>query len=942
MLLKPFVLNSHDRLIFPCNFFPELDFSVFADLEQFATVIRRDFGEKAPSEADILTRIQGKEYASRYDLCRDLALNLFWVNRFVLTMYDKRPIRWGDLPRHRDDIFIPIYKPRDSSPVITAIEKCYRKLPAAWDRAAEDRSFHILLNVFRNKHAAGGELRPIKATVAEILKDAHNLTCHLTAYDPEYPAYSFDDVVNFAHDVPELEALMRQAMVLHNQYPWDPHTSTRTEVGRLHENDFVVAFHPRNNDVLQFIRRVKRNGNGNGNHHGRLPRPETLALSEPEKPCPPVVVRDQFQIFPRLEAIAVYKGEIRCSNDDLIRNHAYCWTHMSAADIAEKTGIEERCYSELSLEDMSLMAARAALEKSGRKPAEIGAVLFCSCTSTRTIPSVATWLSGELGLSQTHASCDIVAACAGMSYGLGEAVRLLQEIKEPLLVVCAEKFSDKIGTVRTSRMIFGDGAAAVVVGPASAGAAPEIEVFQTYASGPWSEVNSIIWPNPEFDNNITVYGPEVKALAKRYLSQMTKELKALAHPDGGPGTLLDAIDLVVPHQANKTMVTELAQAAGITADRMYFDIERVGNTSAASILIAIHDAVEENWIDRPMRIFGPGFGAGAVGGYVVMRVDPKIVVCNSHERIPFMSNNGFSNHVNGHGGVKNGNGAVRNGQSAAKLNAHTFTGNGSNGNTMVLNGSAHSDGVDRGSDLEGKVALVTGASRGIGRAIALELARRGAKVAIDYRSDALHAQQAAREIRGLGADCMIIKGDVSQKGEAKRIVDKVLSKWHHLDILVNNAGITRDRTMRKMSDEDWAEVINVNLNGTFYCTSAALPAMINQRFGRIINISSVVGQMGNFGQANYSASKGGIIAFTKTLALEMAKYNITANSIAPGFTATDMVEAIPEEIAAQVKAKIPLGRFAAPEEIAKAAAFLAAEGDYITGQELNVNGGYHM
>jgi acetoacetyl-CoA reductase/3-oxoacyl-[acyl-carrier protein] reductase len=191
-------------------------------------------------------------------------------------------------------------------------------------------------------------------------------------------------------------------------------------------------------------------------------------------------------------------------------------------------------------------------------------------------------------------------------------------------------------------------------------------------------------------------------------------------------------------------------------------------------------------------------------------------------------------------------------------------------------------------------------------------------------------------------ECITIQGDVSKKGEAQRIVKEVLDKWQRLDILVNNAGITRDRSMRKMTDDDWAEVINVNLNGTFYCTSAALPAMINQRFGRIINISSVVGQMGAFGQANYSASKGGIIAFTKTLALEMAKFNITANAIAPGFTSTEMVDAIPEEIAAQIKAKIPLGRFASVEEIAKAAGFLATDADYITGQELNVNGGYHM
>ena len=271
---------------------------------------------------------------------------------------------------------------------------------------------------------------------------------------------------------------------------------------------------------------------------------------------------------------------------------------------------------------MALLAATRALEKSGRRPEEIGAVLFCSCTSTKMMPSLATWLSGQLGMLQTHVSCDMVAACAGLPYGLAEAVRLLQEVERPVLVVCGEKFSDKIGTVRTSRMIFGDGAAALVVGPAPAGAPPDVEWFQTYASGPMSEVDSIIWPNPEFDNNITVYGPEVKALVKRYLTQMIAELKTLPHPDGAPGSLLDAIDLVVPHQANKTMVVHYAKAAGVPAEQLYFDIERVGNTSSASIPIAIYDAVREGVIDRPMRIFAPGFGAGAVGGYVVMRVDP--------------------------------------------------------------------------------------------------------------------------------------------------------------------------------------------------------------------------------------------------------------------------------------------------------------------------------
>ncbi len=605
-------------------------------------------------------------------------------------------------------------------------------------------------------------------------------------------------------------------------------------------------------------------------------------------------VNKRFKILPRFEAIAVYEGEITCTNEDLIRNHAYCWSRMSAAEISAKTGIEERRYTQLPLEDIALLAAKKALAKSGRRPAEIGAVLFCTCTSTKLIPSVATWLSGELGLMQTHTSCDIVAACAGMSYGLAEAVRLLQEIDRPVLLVCAEKFSDKIGTVRTSRMIFGDGAAAMVVAPAPEGTPSDIDFFQTYASGPWSEVNSIIWPNPEFDNNITVYGPEVKALVTRYLKEMMGELAQLPNPNGGGGSLIDAIELVVPHQANKNMVLTLAEAAGIPGDHIFFNIERVGNTSSASILMAVHDAVREGRIDRPMRIFAPGFGAGAVGGYVVMRVDPAIVSVNSEDRSLEMAN------------VAEGNG-----------NYHP-------------------------TSLTGRVALVTGAGRGIGRAIALELARRGANIALNFRSDAANAESAAAEIRELGIDCMLIQGDVAKKGEAARIVKEVLDKWQRLDILVNNAGITRDRSMRKMTDDDWAAVINVNLNGTFYCTSAAVPAMINQRFGRIINIGSVVGQMGAFGQANYSASKGGIIAFTKTLALEMAKFNITANVIAPGFTSTEMVDAIPEEIAAQIKAKIPLGRFASPEEIAKAASFLAADGDYITGQELNVNGGYHM
>lgn len=244
--------------------------------------------------------------------------------------------------------------------------------------------------------------------------------------------------------------------------------------------------------------------------------------------------------------------------------------------------------------------------------------------------------------------------------------------------------------------------------------------------------------------------------------------------------------------------------------------------------------------------------------------------------------------------------------------------------------------------LDGKVALVTGASRGIGRAIAREMAREGAKVAVNYRSSEAQAQELANEINAFEGTCMLIQADVGVSQEARDMVRRVVEQWGRLDILVNNAGITKDRTLRKMTDEDWEKVVNANLNSVFYCTSAALPVMVNQNYGRIINMSSMNGQIGAVGQSNYSASKGGIIAFTRTVALELARFNITVNTICPGWTLTDMFAGVPDNIQDQIKSKIPLGRFGTPEDMAKAAIFLSAEADYITGQQINVNGGAHM
>ena len=376
-----------------------------------------------------------------------------------------------------------------------------------------------------------------------------------------------------------------------------------------------------------FIRRTTHGGSTSARQNMGTSNP--VEAKPPIRPYPPIRVRERFTVLPKIEALAAVKGERLCTNDDLIRNTAYSWSPMSAQEITDKTGIESRVYTSRPLEDLALQAARAALQHAGRAPEEIGAVLFCTCTSSRLIPSAATWLSGQLGMQQTHASCDIVAACAGLPYGLAEATRLLQEVDRPVLLICAEKFSDKIGTVRPPRMIFGDGAAALVIAPAAPGEQTDIEVLQTYAGGPVTEVNSIIWPNPEFDNNITVYGPEVRSLAGRYLKQMIDELQAQSDPDGAAPNLLDTIDLIVPHQANKTMVIKLAGAAGITPDQLYFNIETVGNTSAASIPLAIADAKTEGVIDKPLRVFAPGFGAGAVGGYAVLRIDPAMIAPDS-------------------------------------------------------------------------------------------------------------------------------------------------------------------------------------------------------------------------------------------------------------------------------------------------------------------------
>lgn len=246
-------------------------------------------------------------------------------------------------------------------------------------------------------------------------------------------------------------------------------------------------------------------------------------------------------------------------------------------------------------------------------------------------------------------------------------------------------------------------------------------------------------------------------------------------------------------------------------------------------------------------------------------------------------------------------------------------------------------------ELNNKVALVTGGSRGIGREIALELAKNGANIAITYVSNEEKAKEVVDEIINLGVKAIAIKADVSKEEEVQEMMKKIEEEFRSVDILVNNAGVTKDNLLIRMKEEEWDQVMNVNLKGTFLCTKAVSRMMMKKRYGKIINITSVVGIIGNAGQANYSASKAGVIGFTKSMARELASRGIRVNAVAPGFIETDMTDVLKEDVKEAMFKSIPLGVFGKPKDIANAVVFLASEkSDYITGQVINVNGGMAM
>lgn len=245
--------------------------------------------------------------------------------------------------------------------------------------------------------------------------------------------------------------------------------------------------------------------------------------------------------------------------------------------------------------------------------------------------------------------------------------------------------------------------------------------------------------------------------------------------------------------------------------------------------------------------------------------------------------------------------------------------------------------------LVGKVALVTGGSRGIGRAIALKLAENGADVAINYAGNTAAAEEVQKAIEQMGRKALLVQGSVADTDGVQTIVNTVVKELGRLDILINNAGITRDGLLMRMKEADWDDVMHTNLKGVYNCSKAVLRTMMKQRSGRIVNMASVVGEMGNAGQTNYAAAKAGVIGFTKSLAKEVASRGITVNAIAPGFIATDMTSVLTDDQKAEMARTIPLGRAGQPEDVANAVLFLVSEGAaYITGQVLNVDGGMVM
>ena len=364
--MQPFVINRHDRLVFPSNFIPDLDFSVIATEEQLDQVIRRDFETKAPSGTEIGERIANSHYKDRTHLMRDVALNLFWVNRFAMTMYEKVPTRWRDVPRNRGNVFLPVVVPwQDKEKKVGAVAQAWADLPSAGDAETEQKIWDTLFDIFSNRVHHASALVAVQPTVARGAGGpepadlgARRRTTRTTRRSPS-PTSS-----TCRRTSPSSRRCAAGRWCCTTSTCGTASAVRLTTLGELQPDDVVVVLKPKSADVERFIDGVKGAPRANIGPRVASFAPE-IETKQPIRPYPAIDIRKQFKVLPKIESLAVVRGEILCSNDDLIRNTAYCWSPMTADEISYKTGIETRMYSKRGLDELSLDAAKAALQRAG-------------------------------------------------------------------------------------------------------------------------------------------------------------------------------------------------------------------------------------------------------------------------------------------------------------------------------------------------------------------------------------------------------------------------------------------------------------------------------------------------------------------------------------------------------------------------------------------------
>lgn len=597
-------------LAFPVCFFPALDLTAVSTLAEVETAMQRDFASKAPMPPELHTRSASDGYSSRFELLRDALRHLYWTQRYFLTVYRLRPCRWQDMPDGDPDVRIPLVARTEITDLAQVISEAFGRLPAGWPGGTERRILALL----------EAPLASLTYDAAALKVDLHRLEAART--DPAACALRVpsarpldrlcqrSEILSTCDRVPELTALLRQAGVIAREHAGRWGRPEPTPVARLDAGDFVLLAWPRSDEVARLLESTP---------------PSDAAAETRRRPGVPRTGRPRLRFSPThgvaICGLAAVKGEICASNEDVIANSAWNWSPINASEIYDRTGIRERRYSEHSLDDLIVDAAVRVLDQVPEHAGDIAAVVACSVTNSQPIPSLAARIADRLTLDPLAGVFDVAAACAGFPYGLAHAARLVEHTRGSILLVLGEKLSDKVGTVRSSRMLFGDGAAALLLAPGLNGDG-DVELVETYAGGPSDQVHAVAWPNPAFSGHLTVDGPRARAIVERYLSRI---LSDLSESRSSRGTMLDGIDLIVPHQANEPMVRELALAAGIPEERLYFNVAHVGNISAASIPIALWDAMADGRILGGDRVLTPAFGAGSVAGVALLRISDQLV-----------------------------------------------------------------------------------------------------------------------------------------------------------------------------------------------------------------------------------------------------------------------------------------------------------------------------